>query len=208
MPPRPNEPERPEADGPIIAAVVVDPAAERTRRELIAYETSVRGLGFVYCLWGGFGLFMALRNFPGAVSAFVDLTAGLLPIADCILRTAVAPIMFVLGLRITMFRQGVRRPVIIFSVAIILYVILGALLNRSIVVVLPMIASVTVQAFVLSLMLNPKFTVVCSDEYAEVMRQTSHIRYQPSLRSWVIAGIVIAAVIIGAIVSLFLFAPA
>ena len=115
-----------------------------------------------------------MLNLPHAVETYFTLVNGVVPISDCILRLTLAPCLFVLGRRIRRLDNGVRKPAVILCLAIVV-------LNAVVYPALTTLLGLAVNAYLMYyLILSTKANVVFSDQYAEVIRQTPHVRIKTS----------------------------
>jgi hypothetical protein len=159
-----------------VAAAEVPSEAEATRRRYLSHEASVKSIGLLYYLGavgsliGAFGVL--LESLSGSA-----LGSGLAPIGAIYLLLGL--LLGFLGRGLRRLQRWVRIPVGVLSGIGLLNFPVGTLIN----------------GYILYLVFSRKGAMVFSDAYAQVMRQTPHIRYRGSWVLLLILVLVVAAAI-------------
>lgn len=188
------------------APTSVDSEAERIRKVYLNHEASVQSIGLLYYLGGGllvlemvFGLIFALGRSGGGVQA----GAGILVL---MIYGVLAAVAFVLGRGLQTLHRYVRIPVVILCSIYVLLALFGRAAGGG--AQLGALVVLAINGYVLYLLISSKGNMVFSAQYAEIRRQTPHIKYRTS---WIvrIAAILLLAFlglgVIGALISAFRF---
>ena len=160
------------------------PAAE-IRKKHLSHEASVQSIGVLYLL-GSVVLVLAAAvwllgprprggNAPDAFSFVV---------AAALLVVGIAQGFLAVGLR--RLRRWARIPVGFFSALGLLAFPLGTLIN----------------AYILYLIFSAKGTMIFSDEYKEIIRQTPEMKYRTSIVVWIFLGLLLLLFAVGFIAAI------
>lgn len=151
--------------------------AETIRREHMRHERAVKSISTLYFL-GAIICFIAL-----VISAYL-LVSGIDPgrLFGTVFTAVLFLIMTYLGVTMRRLNPMVRIPAGLFAVIGLLYFPIGTIIN----------------GYILYLLFSKKGKMVFSPEYAEIIRQTLHVRYKSSL-AMVIVLVVLLAILASAI---------
>jgi hypothetical protein len=151
--------------------------AEQIRRRYIKHEVSVQSIGVLYYLGGGM---MALASFGLLVAAVSASKTPAVEMTIGIFYGLFAAAFITVGRGLRTLRPWVRIPVGILSGIGLLGVPLGTLIN----------------GYILYLIFCEKGSTVFSPQYAEVIRQTPHVKYRTALWLWILLAVLIAIVVV------------
>jgi hypothetical protein len=146
---------------------------EATRRHLLKHEASVKSIGILYTL-GGIGLVLS------GVSLFAVAVPEPL-IAVVLLALGILQLWLAVGLR--KLKKIVRIPTMILAGIGLIGFPIGTLIS----------------AYILYLLGSQKGVQVFSDEYAEVIAATPHIKYRSSKLVIVLVVLLVALVVFGVV---------
>ena len=151
--------------------VVGDPEYERIRKEHINHEASVKSVGLLYFLGGGF---LAVAGvcylFALGISNRAEFGAAI-----GVLFIAVAGVQIWTGIGLRRLKSWARIPAGVLSGLGLLAVPIGTLIN----------------GYILYLLFCKKGTMVFSEGYQRVIAETPHIKYRTSIVVWVLLGLLI-----------------
>jgi hypothetical protein len=150
--------------------------AEETRKEYLKHEASVKSIGVLYYL----GAIVVVL--PGAAYAIEGLTQSeAVPVLRGLALLALGAGHFWVGTGLRRLRKWARIPTGILSGIGLLGIPIGTIIN----------------AYILYLVFSRKGTMVFSDEYQEVIRQTPHIKYRTSIIVRIFLGLVLVVIALG-----------
>lgn len=153
---------------------------EQIRRKYLKHEVSVQSIGLLYYLGGGL---LALEVIALAIVGTVGEDAPFMRAVGVVCGPFAAAFITV-GRGLRKLRAWARVPVAILSGIGLLGFPIGTIIN----------------AYILYLIFCKKGTMVFSPQYAEVIRQTPHIKYRiTSLWLWILLAVLIAFVVVGLI---------
>lgn len=173
--------------------------AESIRKRYLAHEASVKSIGALYILGGGFSLLLSMFYIVGGISWLASSASSQNN------QTAMASVMVVLGLVFLAMGSlqlwlgiGVRKlkP----------YARIGAAILSGIGLIGFPIGTL-VSAYFLYLLLSEKGVYVFSDTYKQVIVQTPHMKYRTSILVWIVVALLGALVIGGLIAVIARAAP-
>ena len=150
---------------------------EATRRHLLKHEASVKSIGILYTL-GGIGLVLS------GVSLFAVAAPEPL-IAVVLLALGILQLWLAVGLR--KLKKIVRIPTMILAGIGLIGFPIGTLIS----------------AYILYLLGSQKGVQVFSDEYAEVIAATPHIKYRSPKLIIVLFVLIVAVIVIAVAAALF-----
>jgi hypothetical protein len=163
----PDDPQNPYAAPVVENPQAAETGAEAVRREHIAHETSVKGIGFLFLLGGaltGLGGSALFHNFQTRSSG------GMREIVIMLMLLVLTVLQCWVGFGIRRLWPWARMPGVVFSVAGLLAFPVGTIFAL----------------YFLYLLLSNKGRMVFSPEYAEVIRETPHVKYRTSIWVWVV----------------------
>lgn len=152
--------------------------AELIRKEHLSVETSIKSLGFLYCLISIAVIrvsFSFLSQYKGALGGVTDLAEPAIGAA----LLALAVFQFITGVAIRKLKRWSRIAAIILSGVGLLAFPIGTLIS----------------GYILYLLLNRKGQMVFSARYKEVIAATPNLKYRTSKTVWIASGAVIIAII-------------
>jgi len=174
---------------PLTTDLAAPPSAEVTaemiRRKHLSHEASVRSVGFLYYLGGGF---LVLAGMGLVVGSIADPKAGVALAFLGVFYFVMGSASLAIGWGLRGLQPWVRIPVGIFSGIGLLGFPLGTLIN----------------GYILYLVFSSKGTMVFSPEYQEIIYQTPHIKYRSSLLALVLLAILIVIIVGGILCALLL----
>ena len=159
--------------------------AEATRQQNLSHESSLRSIGLLYLLGGGFGLFFGLILVFGLV---VGLFAGGggpgaaelgLVAFFVLLSVGFSAAQFFVGLKLRGLENWARITAGVLSVPGLLGIPVGTIIS----------------AYFLYILFSAKGAHVCSPEYRAVVNATPHIKYQTPVIVWILLGLIILLVV-------------
>ncbi len=177
-----------------VGAAVDESDVEVFRNHYLKHEASIKSLGLLYLIPGGFllvggvvALALALISLVTAGAGFqtADQVAGLL-IGIC-LYGGLGTLYCYTGIGLRRFWPSARIIGSIFSVLGLLAVPIGTLIS----------------GYFLYLLVSEKGRIVFSEPYQEAIRQTPHIKYKTPLLVKVLAGILLLLIFVLFAVALF-----
>lgn len=145
--------------------------SEETRQQYLKHEASVKSVGILYYLggialtvMGGASLVAAGSAGTGLMSLFVGALLLLLGVGQ-----------LVVGYGLRRLKSWARIPTAILSGFGLLGFPIGTIIN----------------AYIMYLVLCAKGKMVFSEEYADVIAQTPHIKYRTSIVVWILLGLIV-----------------
>ncbi len=173
----------PLADAGIVAADDVEVSdARRIRQEHLKHEASVKSIGTLYYLGFGacafFGVITGVTLVTIAIQEEIGPAELAVTIVVCGLYFGMAALDFYVGWGLKRLDRRVKIVAGVLSVLGLIAIPIGTLIN----------------AYVLYLLFSRKGTMVFSEHYREVIRQTPDMRYRTS---WIV---IVLAVILGAVI--------
>ncbi len=165
---------------------------ELVRRQYLNHEASVRSVGFLFLIGGGFGcLFAVVYLIPAFSIFFVAEAAEALAVFAlfCVIAIplgALSVFYIWTEIKLRQLNPVSRIPAIVLSAIGLLAIPIGTLIS----------------AYFLWLVASEKGAFVLSEEYAEVRRATPHIKYKTSIVVWILLGVLVLLLGIGCIGSL------
>ena len=152
-----------------------DPQAEalRIRRRYIRHEAAIRSVGLLYCVTGGLmavgtACLVVESIFGGRSPAFVERWFGL----SLLVLLGLTALCLSLGIGLRRLRIDVRTPVVLLA-----FLGLGLTLVLAVLTTPAALCRVPFDFYVIYVLLDADARVVFSSSYAEVRRQTPHVRY-------------------------------
>jgi hypothetical protein len=151
---------------------------------------SVQSIGLLYYLGGGVLALAAIGFIIGILATMrpkapVD-DSGIPMVVLVAVYVPLAAASIAIGRGLRKLRGWVRVPVGILSAIGLIGFPIGTIIN----------------AYILYLIFCEKGTMVFSPQYAEVIRQTPHIKYRTALWLWILLAVLIAVVIVGLVAAL------
>jgi hypothetical protein len=156
---------------------------DEQRRKYLSHEASIQSIGLLYGLGAiimtpvCIGLIVMTVSAPNAGPSSLMVPIVVLPIA-------VGQMFLAFGLR--RLRPWARIPTIVLSVIGLIGFPIGTLMS----------------AYILYLLCSAKGTVVFSEQYQEVIRQTPHIRYKTSIVVWIFLALLLLLIAVGVVAAL------
>lgn len=192
---QPPQPGRSSGDAPIAinpyapTVAVGDGTAtdvESYRQKYLSHEVSVRSIGLLYLLGSillvPMGLLIIISGIFGGSGDQLGVVLG---VGGLYLGFGLLQGYTGLGLR--KLQPGARIVAIILAIIGLLGIPVGTLIS----------------VYFLYILCSAKGTVVFSDEYKNVIRQTPHIRYRTSITVWIFLGLLILVCALGITALLF-----
>lgn len=158
------------------------PNTALVRHTHLNHEASIKAIGSLYFLTAFASMGMVIRDVAAAVMGATGATAEML--ITLAIAVPMSGLHVVVGVGLRRMRKWVKAPVGAIAGLGLLNFPFGTLIN----------------AYVLYLVFSRKGAMVLSEEYAEVVRQTPHIKYKTSIVVWVLLGLVVF-VVAGALIS-------
>lgn len=152
--------------------------AEAIRQAHISHEASVKSVGILYYLGGGFIL---LGGLVGGVGVAAEDSVRLESVAVTLILLALGAGQFWVGRGVRGLRAWARPWVGILSGIGLLGIPIGTLIN----------------GYILYLVFSKKGKMVFSEEYQDVISKTPHIRYQTSIVVKILVVLVLALMALG-----------
>lgn len=155
------------------------------RHTHLNHEASIKAIGVLYIFAAFASIGMAIRAVAAAVTGATGATAEMLFILA--IAVLLGGVQVVAGVGLRRMRKWVKAPVGAIATLGLFNFPVGSLLN----------------AYVLYLVFSRKGAMVLSEKYAEVVRQTPHIKYKTSIVVWILLGLVVTAVAAALMSTLF-----
>lgn len=156
-----------------------EPEFVRIRNEHLKHETSIKGVGLLYCIGGILGL--AGMLFVGLTMSGVggggSIGAGELLILMAIF--AIYGTVLWIGIGLRRLQPWARIPAVVLAALGLLAFPLGTILS----------------AYILYLIVSRKGRMVLSVGYHEIIAATPHIKYRTPVWLWLVLGVVVVGVI-------------
>ncbi len=162
--------------------------AEATRNMYLSHEASIKSVGFLYLLGGVFCVLFTL----GYIAAGVAMINGNEPngqgagaalIVLGIVVGGLGVLQFFTGLGLRKLTPWTRIAAIVFSAIGLIGFPIGTIIS----------------GYILYLMVSEKGQFVFSPAYADVIKQTPHIKYKTSIVVWIFLGLLVVLITIGVI---------
>jgi hypothetical protein len=151
-----------------------DSQSEAIRQEHIKHEASVRSVGLLYLLGG---LLASIAAIGMLAAAFFSERSGLL-LGLSAIYLAIGALSLFAGKGLRDLQPWARTTSIVLSSIGLLGFPVGTLIN----------------GYILYLMLSAKGKRIFSEDYADIIAATPHIKYKTSIIVWIVLGILIAAI--------------
>ena len=167
---------------------------EAIRHQYLSHEASIKSIGILYILSGAFAVLAGFGYVIAAVNLFNTPTQAGQPPNDALagFLLVAGPIVIMLGAGQIAVAIGLRKfapwskiPTAVLAGIGLLFFPVGTLIN----------------GYVLYLLLSKKGTMVFSDQYKEVIRQTPHIKYRTSIIVWIFVGILVVMLLMAILAS-------
>lgn len=167
-------------------SVETDPRpAAAIRRAFLNHEASVQSVGLLYLL--GCGLCTAFGFFVGLM-ALGDESPSVPQVVSSVILVGLGFLQGMIGSGLRRLKRWTRIPAMSLSLIGLLVFPIGTIIN----------------GYILYLILSSKGTMVFSDEYQEIIRQTPEVKYRTSVIVWRVLGLfalVILCVLLGVALS-------
>ena len=160
------------------ASDTVDSEAERIRKAYLNHEASVQSIGLLFYICGGLMVFGMVM---GLMITMDQGRSGVLTFGVLMVQAAIVALAFALGHGLQTLHRYVRVPVVILSGINVLLAIFGMAAGGG--TQLGALVVLAINGYVLYLLLSAKGNMVFSAQYAEIRRQTPHIKYRTS---WIV----------------------
>ncbi len=184
----------PLTDSRPLAADIGDTDAEMVRREYLNHEASIQGFGSLFVLGGilaalvatvnlVMAVSIALSNNPGEMESSAMATGGVIALFAGLFTV----LYFWVGLGLRALKPQARTPAMLLLAIGLLGFPIGTLIN----------------GYGLYLVMSKKGEFVLSKEYAEIRRQTPHIRYKTSVVVWILVAFLVLVMFLALMGALF-----
>jgi hypothetical protein len=148
---------------------------EAIRLDNIKHEASVRSIGTLYYIGGGFLVIAAVLILTGVPFGGEEA----LPVAAiAAMYLVLGPLAIVVGRGLRQLRRWARTTSIVLAVVGLLGFPVGTLVN----------------AYILYLLLSAKGKRLFEPDYAGIVAATPHIKYRTSIVIWILLGIIVLLV--------------
>ncbi len=145
--------------------IATDSDADAVRREHIRRETSIRSIGALYYLGGGFlGLFGVLM-----LLAWLARDRTAFNLAAAVVFLVLAAVEIAMGRGIRRLRPWARNVITVFACIGLLGFPLGTLIN----------------AYILYLLLSKQGKRIFAPDYADIVAATPGVKYRTSVVTWI-----------------------
>ena len=165
---------------------LVSAAAEATRNTYLAHEASVKSVGVLYYIGGAVLFFIGINMLFGG---FAELNGGRpeIFVGGGFLLLVLSVAQFWVGTGLRRLRPWARVPAGILSGLGLLGFPIGTIIN----------------GYILYLICSKKSTMVFSEEYQAIIKQTPHIKYRTSMVVWIFLGLILLVLVVGIAVAIF-----
>jgi hypothetical protein len=170
----------PQAEVAHIASV--DSEAEAIRREHIKHESSIKSVGVLYYIGGGFLVVAAI-----GMLATATVEAGSLWIGIGVAYAVFGVLSLVVARHLRQFRNWARVVVIVLSGIGLLGIPIGTLIN----------------GYILYLLLSQKGRRIFEPDYVDIVAATPDIKYRTPMIVWIVLGVLILGIVAAVTVPMF-----